>query len=231
MQKNNKCLDWNPCEHFEGVAPKVLLIGHDPRLQTSDTIADYALFINYYFNGCSNIGSEKRKYNFAKASFEQVLNLTNNNYRAEEIYVTNLCNETLPHAPQGKTVLIPHDVAKEGVECIKKIISQNDSIELILPMSQQVNYWLQRFDFYRTDTDFLLKAEPKEKGIINESPYYEPKKHKVFLDICGNIYKTETSKMVVPILHTKQYDKIPAYLPKYEKLKEMLSRYCCFSEY
>ena len=44
MQKNNKCLDWNPCEHFEGVAPKVLLIGHDPRLQTSDTIADYALF-------------------------------------------------------------------------------------------------------------------------------------------------------------------------------------------
>jgi hypothetical protein len=223
MQTNNKCLDWNPCEHFEGFIPKILLIGHDPRLQTSDTIADYALFINYYFNECPNKGSEKRKYNFAKASLEQVLNLTNNKYRAEEIYVTNLCNEALPHAPQGKTVLISHDIAKAGVERIKNIISHNNSIDLIFPMSQQVNYWLQRFGFYCTDTEFLLKAEPKEKGIINESPYYEPKKQKAFLDICGNIYKTEASKKVIPILHTKQYNKITTYFPKYEKLKEMLA--------
>ena len=42
------CKDWNPLIE-NGVTPKVLLIGHDPRLQSSETIADYALFSNYYF--------------------------------------------------------------------------------------------------------------------------------------------------------------------------------------
>lgn len=51
------------------------------------------------------------RYLFAKASFEQIINLTNR-YKVDEIYVTNLCNEALPHAYHGKTVLIPYDVAK-----------------------------------------------------------------------------------------------------------------------
>ena len=68
MESNNKCLDWNPSDNelFKCILPKVLLIGHDPRLQTSDTIAKYALFADYYFREQPKNSSGKRKYNFAK---------------------------------------------------------------------------------------------------------------------------------------------------------------------
>ena len=38
-------LDWKPRE-----PPRALLIGHDPRLQKSNTQAEYVLFANYYFD-------------------------------------------------------------------------------------------------------------------------------------------------------------------------------------
>lgn len=219
-----ECKDWNPSVELN-VAPKVLLIGHDPRLQGSDTIADYALFSNYFFVAEPKSGSEKKKYGLAAKSFGQILDITKGKYKAEEIYVTNLCNDILEHAPKGKTVFIKEDVAKRGYERIVKIINQYKTIEYIFPMSQQVNYWLQYFGLYHTDTEFLENAKPKQKGIDSEKPYYEAilqGKHP-FLDICGKVYETKTGQKVIPILHTKQYSRLMAYFPCYERIKEYFS--------
>lgn len=209
MVSNNKCRDWNPSDNdfFKGISPKVLLIGHDPRLQTSDTIADYALFADYYFRKQPKNISEKRKYDLAKKSFNQVLEITNKRYRVEEIYVTNLCNEALQHAPKNRTVLIPASIAENGVEHIKNILIQYRSIELVFPMSQQVNYWLQFFGLYHTNTDYLDKAKPNLKGVNNNPPYYQAVKQREspFLEICGNVYTLDTGQKLIPILHTKLY--------------------------
>ena len=215
------CNDWNPLEK-KGVNPKVLLIGHDPRLQSSDNEAEFALYSDYYFEKKTLKSNERKKYGLAATSFKQVTDITNNKFRPEEIYVTNLCNEFLPHAPKGKTVLIPESIAKDGYERILTIISQYKTIECIFPMSQQVNYWLQYFGLYDKDTDFLEKAAPKQKGIDNDKPYYEKKKKKdaPFLDICGNVYTLKTGQKLIPILHTKQYGKLVKYFPCYERIKE-----------
>lgn len=219
-----ECKDWNPSVELN-VAPKVLLIGHDPRLQGSDTIADYALFSNYFFVAEPKSGSEKKKYGLAAKSFGQILDITKGKYKAEEIYVTNLCNEILEHAPKGKTVLIKEDIAKRGCDRISKILCDYKTIEYIFPMSQQVNYWLQYLGLYQTTTDFLDKAKPKQKGINNEPPYYEAEKQRYspFLDICGNVYNLKTGQKLIPILHTKQYGRLDAYIPCYERIKEYFS--------
>ena len=218
-----ECKDWNPDVELK-VNPKVLLIGHDPRLQTSNTIADYALFSNYYFKKeVPKGGSEKQKYGLAAKSFKQILDITNGKFKPEEIYVTNLCNESLEHSPKGKTVLIPEKIAKKGYERIIAILSQYKTIEYIFPMSQQVNYWLQHFKLYNADTDFLVKAEPKQKGIDNKPPYYEAVKQKdaPFLEICGKEYSLSTGQKLIPILHTKQYGQLVAYTPCYERIKKI----------
>ena len=231
MVTNNKCRDWNPLESdfCKGFSPKILLIGHDPRLHSTDTIADYALFADYFFKGQPAKGSEKRKYGLAKTSFTQILEITNNRYRAEEIYVTNLCNEALKAAPPKKTVLIPDSLAKDGVERIKNILMQNRSIEFVFPMSQQVNYWLQFFGLYHTDTDFLDRAKPSAKGINNNPPYYEAIKQKPapFLEICGNVYTLDTGQKLIPILHAKSYgylnsnSRYESYKRNYENMTKL----------
>jgi len=220
-----ECKDWNPLVELN-VIPKVLLIGHDPRLHNSKDEAEYALYSNFYFNkevlkSCS----EKRKYGLAAKSFDQILDITNGRFKTEEIYVTNLCNEILEHAPKGKTVFIKEDVAKRGCDRISKILCDYKTIEYVFPMSQQVNYWLQYFGLYQTTTDFLDKAKPKQKGINNEPPYYEAEKQREspFLDICGNVYNLRTGQKLIPILHTKQYGRLDAYIPCYERIKEFFS--------
>lgn len=92
---------------------KILIIGHDPRLQNSDIISEFVLFANYYFKDIPNSQSEKKKYEIAKSTFEQIAYLTQDKFKAENIYITNLCNSALKHAPKGKTVLIPKEKAKK----------------------------------------------------------------------------------------------------------------------
>lgn len=48
---------------------KVLIIGHDPRLQSSDTKAEYVLFADYYFKTDIKGGAEKRKQGLAKSLY------------------------------------------------------------------------------------------------------------------------------------------------------------------
>ncbi len=206
------------------VKPRVLLIGHDPRLQNSDTIASTVLFADYYFKKKPSGGSELKKYNLASSTFEQLLYLTNGTIKPEEVYITNLCNEVLPHAPKRKTVYISEDKAKDGLERIKKILTENTEIEFVFPMSLQVNYWLQKLDFYESSEIFLKYSEPCEAGIQNIEPYYKPKVDKSFLRICGQIFHTKNgNQKVIPILHSKNFplnSRLIAYSPAYENIKK-----------
>jgi hypothetical protein len=127
--------------------------------------------------------------------------ITSYKYTAADYYITNLCNEALVHAPKGKTVLIPDRVAEEGVERLKSNVNQGD-FNLILPMSQQVNYWLQHFGFYNSEPDYLKLSEPKDKGIIRK--FYEPIGKAPFLMICGKRYAYHNIP-IIPILHVKQF--------------------------
>ena len=193
--------DWKSTE-----IAKVLLIGHDPRLQKSDTIAEYAFFADYFFNPLPRMNSEKRKYSLAKTTFDYIVNLTNEKFKPENIYITNLCNSSLNHSPKGKTVLIPEDKAKFGMGNIKRILKENPTIEYIFPMSLQVNYWLQKLDFYYSDSDFIELTEPLEKGLNNNPPYFQPKSLRTFLLICGKKYKiNDGSQTIIPILHSKNF--------------------------
>ena len=196
-----RTVDWKSKEKA-----KALVIGHDPRLQKSDTIADYALFANYFFENKPKNYSELQKFKLAKSTFDQITEITNGIITTEEVYITNLCNVSLPHAPKGKTVLIPEIEAIEGLKNIQSILKENPTIEYIFPMSLQVNYWLQKLGFYNSNTDFVKEAEPKTKGLECINPYFDPKKAKTFLIICGNQYTSKNgNQIIIPILHSKNY--------------------------
>ena len=214
-----KTLDWKP----KGHTPRALLIGHDPRLQQSDTQAEYVLFANYFFDKNIKDRSFKSKYGLAASAFNQITHITNGKIKPEEIYITNLCNSTLPHAPKGKTVYIPEDKAIEGFENIKRILSENSGIEYLFPMSLHVNYWLQKLGMYESNDGFVEKSSPKINGILHEPPYYEPKEKRTFLMICGNSYQVSDSKqIVIPILHAKCFPlnkQFRAYEPAYERIQ------------
>lgn len=212
-----KTQDWIPQQ-----TPVALLIGHDPRLQASETIASYALFADYYNRNNSGSASERKKQGLAQCSFEQISYLTNNQIRPEQLYITNLCNESLPHAPKGKTVYIPEQQAKDGIENIKTILQNNPGIHYIFPMSLQVNYWLQQLGFYSSNDDFVKLSVPSRKGIENAAPYYAPKTQGSFLMICGNQYKLYDGRIIIPILHSKNYPlnrKMVAYEECYDRIR------------
>ena len=212
-------LDWKPKEQ----TPRALLIGHDPRLQQSDTQAEYVLFANYYFDKTIKDRAFKSKYGLAASAFNQITQITNGKIKPEEIYITNLCNSTLPQAPKGKTVCIPEDKAIAGVENIKKIIEENPNIEYLFPMSLQVNYWLQKLGLYQSSNEFVIESTPKIIGIQNEPPYYEPIGKSPFMLICGNRYQvTGGTQTVIPILHAKCFPlnkQFKAYEPAYERMR------------
>lgn len=186
---------------------KVLVIGHDPRLQSSNTIAEYCFFADYYFRDVPQSSSENAKYRLAAALFSYVDYITSQKYHPEQIYITNLSNMELEHAPKGKTVLIPKDIAEKGVFDIKQIIDEslkegNPGIELILALSQQVNYWLQVFGFYQSTENYLANSEPDQKGLANN---YQPKGKSPFLEICGKRFIAYRNIPLYPVLHVKQY--------------------------
>jgi hypothetical protein len=212
--------DWKSKEEA-----RILLIGHDPRLQKSDTEAKYVLFANYFFEEIPKPISEKQKYGLAKSTFDYIAYLTLNKFKPENIYITNLCNDALVHAPKGRTVLIPKDKAEKGLNNINKILLKNQSIEYIFPMSLQVNYWLQKLDFYNSNDDFLKLSEPKEKGLKNNPPYFEVQTKRTFQMICGKEFSINNGKhKVIPILHVKNYPLKGRFLDAYgDKYKETIN--------
>lgn len=217
-----RTLDWKLID-----TPRALLIGHDPRLRNSDTIAEYALFANYFFDKTIKDKSFRKKYGLASSSFNQLTDITNGKIKPEEVYVTNLCNFELPHAPNKKTVYIPEDIARKGVKNIRRIIDEYKSIKYIFPMSLQVNYWLQKLGFYYSSDEFIKKSTPKIEESLNNPPYYEPAQSKSFLLICGNKYNVNDGpQIVIPILHSKRFplnERSRAYKPAYDNIRRMFT--------
>ncbi|MBA7519518.1 hypothetical protein ES705_11597 [subsurface metagenome] len=205
---------------------RLLLVGHDPRLQQSNTIAEYVLFANYYFDDIPESAHEKKKYGLAKSTFDHVAYLTNEKFKAETIYITNLCNSQLEHAPKGKTVLITREKAEQGLVNIKRILSENPSIEYVFPTSLQVNYWLQKLGFYNSYDDFVQLSEPKEIGLKNNPSYFQPKKSRTFTMICGKIFNVvDGHQKVIPILHSKNYPLKGRFLKAYGNGYEQIRKY------
>ncbi len=82
---------------------KVLVVGHDPRLQQSHTLAENTFFADYFFRPIPTKKNERAKYQLAEAVYGYVGYLTSYRYTAEQIILTNLCNIAMPHAPKGKS--------------------------------------------------------------------------------------------------------------------------------
>jgi hypothetical protein len=195
---------------------RILVIGHDPRLQNTDTIATYSFFADYYFKPQPRVPSERAKYDLASALFSYVMFLTSERFSAEQVMATNLCNRPLPHAPPRKTVLIPEKDAREGLLAIRNILAASN-IEIIFPMSLQVNYWLQTLGFYSAANKFATDSRPKQAGLQNIPPYYEPIRPRTFQMICGNRYIADKKYALFPILHVKQWPLKDNFVLAYNK--------------
>jgi hypothetical protein len=200
--------------YYRSSDAKVLVIGHDPRLQTSNTQAEYAFFADYFFKPKPTDRRELAKYELAEALYTFIGWLTSNKYNNDDFIITNLCNHHLPKAPEKKTVFIPEDKAREGLKDIKKLL-KDFNIKFILATSQQVNYWLEKLGFYNSGNDFLKKSEPEENGVRDN--YYEAVQSRAFLEICGRKYLANNIPLF-PVLHVKQYPLKGRIKENYEKL-------------
>jgi hypothetical protein len=198
---------------------RILVIGHDPRLQNTDTIAPYCFFADYYFKPQPTLRRERAKYDLASALFSCVMFLTSERFSAEQVMVTNLCNRSLPHAPPNKTVLIPEKDAREGLIAIRKILAASN-IEIIFAKSLQVNYWLQTLSFYSSTNKFVAESRPKQAGLQHAPPYYESIKPRTFQMICGNRYIADNKYALFPILHIKQWPLKDKFALAYDKAYE-----------
>ena len=159
---------------------------------------------------------ERAKYRLAEATFTYIAHLTSLRYAADQLVFTNLCNAAVPHAPANRTVYIPEQQAEAGIDSIRSILRRS-RIEVVFAMSQQVNYWLQRFGFYTPVPEFLENAEPKSRGVNSQPPYYEPRRSRAFLSICGNRYQTDEGPALFPILHVKSWPLRGAQAKAYTK--------------
>ena len=74
----------------ELASARVLVIGRDPRLQRSDTLARYAFFGDYYFRPVPRQRNELAKYQLAEAVFSYVAHLASHRYTADQTVLTNL---------------------------------------------------------------------------------------------------------------------------------------------
>lgn len=185
---------------------KVLLIGEDSNLQWSDDVAEYVMFTDYFFRGFPTDHGERSRNVEARNMFAQLSHISAGYFRPEEVYVTNLCNDRLEAAPKGKRVLIPEDKAIKGLEHIEWILIANPSIEWVVPMSLQTNYWLQKLGFYGGDAAFLSAAEPRRNGLNSAFRYYQPVEGTAFTQICGTVFDAKEKPVkVVPILPAKYF--------------------------
>lgn len=203
---------------------KVLLIGEDSNLQWSDAVPEFVMFADYFFRKFPKDHGERSRNVEARNVFAQITDLTDGLITAEDVYITNLCNDSLEHAPKGKRVLIPEAKALKGIEHINWILSENPSIEWIFSMSLQTNYWLQKTEFCIGEDIFVKAAEPRRIGIECIQPYYQPVNGKAFSEICGNIYNVKNGAIkVIPILPAKDYplkeQNIERYAGAYDKIR------------
>jgi len=183
---------------------RVLVIGHDPRLQASGTLADYSLFADYHFRDEPTSRKGLAKYRLAEALFMCIEDLTGGRISDKELLVTNLCNQALPSPGGSRTVLLPRGEVEQGLKDVRALLV-GSQIRLIFAMSQQVNYWLQVLGFYPADARFVEESTPKETGTRSDPPYYEPSRSGAFKRICGKEFMADGQYSLFPILHVKSY--------------------------
>lgn len=186
-------------------AATILVIGHDPRLQNSQTEAEYAFFLDYLLRPRSGRASEARKYDLARALQSYISDLVGQEIPLEWLYVTNLCNEFLPPTHGRGTVLIPDEQAEKGMVNICQVISQSN-FHLIIPLALQVCYHLCRLRFFDNADEcvqtFVHQARPAP-GKANQGVYVSVGTAP-FLEMCGQLLHHHGIP-VVPVLHVKQW--------------------------
>ena len=201
---------------------KVMVVGHDPRLQISMAEAEYAFFFEYLgkYDERPTYGPHAEKYGLAKAVWEYINELASQQLPLDAFYVTNLCNEFLPSSPGSSTALIPNDLAQQGVEAICKVIDQGN-FSVIVPMSMQTFYHLCRLEFLDEDDErietYVKTAQPKP--VNAEQGSYVAKGKAPFLKVCGQRFHHQGIP-VVPILHVKMWPIKPRFIRYTEPMQK-----------
>ena len=198
----------NSCRPFGSIdKARILVIGHDPRLQRSDAQAQYAFFLNYLDEPRPTRPSERRKYDFASSVVNYARYLGGSSVALEDMFVTNLCNEFLEPPIGGRTVLITDAVAEKGARAIEGILS-GGSFKVILSMAPQVLYHLVRLGFVANPDEtllaFLRTARPSPSAAGRKA--YVPVGTSPFLRVCGRTYYHRSDRVpLIPVVHVKQW--------------------------
>ncbi len=187
----------------------ILVIGQDPRLQNSDYEAEKVFLMEtlekYSEQNLPRSKSEVKKYELACAVPNYIRSLARRNVTLDEMYVTNLCNQFLPHTRGSGTVLIPQALARQGVEAIGAIVRQGH-FRVIVPMACQTFYYLCHFKFIdewdERVLDFLASARPDP--VKATEGLYEQSGRGAFLNVCGQRFH-HLGIPVVPVLHVKNW--------------------------
>lgn len=183
----------------------ILVIGHDPRLQRSQTEAEVAFFFDYLTRPRPKSRPEARKYDLAQAVWDYINELAGYDIPLAELYVTNLCNEFLAHTPGSGTVLIPDDQAQRGVQRIVQIVADGH-FKVILPMAVQPFYHLCRLDFIDEDSELVRRFVAGARPLASkaEQGIYVQSGRAPFLAVCGRRFH-HRGVPVIPIVHVKQW--------------------------
>jgi len=84
------------------------MVGHcKPNMQCSPTTI-FVVFLKSHGERSRNVE--------ARNLFNHIMYVTLNNFKSDEIYITNLCNDYVEPAPKGKRVLIPEEKAIKGYD-------------------------------------------------------------------------------------------------------------------
>lgn len=213
--------DWKAIDNA-----KVLVVGEDSNLQWSETVPEYVMFADYYFRSFPKDHGERSRNVEARNLFNYINKLTGGQVLPEEVYITNLCNDDVEPSPKGKRVFIPEAKALKGIAHIEWILEQNPSIQYVLAMSLQTNYWLQKGEFYEADAAFLKAAEPRRTGMECIQPYYQPVDGKAFTAVCGKCYDALRFPIkVIPILPAKDYPLSEQNAERYGEAYDQISNY------
>lgn len=185
----------------------ILVIGHDPRLQNSLAEAEKAFFFEYLekYQVRPSYGPDARKYDLAHAVWDYVSELAGRRIPLDQLYVTNLCNEFLPSSRGRGTILIPDNLAEQGVIEIRQIFTDGN-FRLILPMSVQVFYHLCRLRFLDEKDETILTFIHKAGPVFSkaEQGVYKTTDTAPFLNVCGKLFHHRGIPLI-PIVHVKQW--------------------------
>jgi hypothetical protein len=182
---------------------KVLVVGHDPRLQRSDAEAEYAFFFEFLKRSPKNRG-EVQKQGLARAVRAYLKWLAGYEIPLDQLYVTNLCNEFIERQQSG-VIYIPEAQARHGVQSLTDTVAQGQ-FKVIIPMAEQTFYWLCQLGFVE-DADervqtYIQIAQPKvAKAKLG---VYVKSGKAPFVTVCGQRFHHQ-GVPIIPILHVNRW--------------------------